>query len=292
MEQTTVSRGAPLAGKVALITGGTRGIGAAIVRRLAHDGADVVFSYSTSSNRAERLVQEIEGSGRRALAVKADQAIASEVAMLVGRAHRAFGRLDILVNSAGVFVTGAVGDPAADLRAFDRQLEVNVKGVVAAVRAAVPLMADGVRASGMIAATNLERRSRISARSTRRMTARLVDACDHVHAELKQQFRRFFVRQRRWRRCRGSGLVIGLHLLQHRYAVRRDVGVDHLVVTGTQDHEVLRRVPLGVGLRRVVSRPARCLGADMTDLARRRSRRDESLRSAREGAAISRKAQT
>ena len=135
----------PLAGKVALVTGGSRGIGAAIVRRLARDGADVVFSYAASRERAESIVGELEALGRRAVAIRADQANASDVASLVQRAHSAFGTLDILVNSAGVFVTGLVGDPQADLAAFDRQIDVNVKGVVAAVRAAVPLMADGGR---------------------------------------------------------------------------------------------------------------------------------------------------
>jgi 3-oxoacyl-[acyl-carrier protein] reductase len=135
----------PLAGKVALVTGGSRGIGAAIVRRLASDGADVVFSYAASVARAEELVREIESSGRRALAVKADQAVPAEVAALVRMAHDAFERLDILVNSAGVFVTGMVDDAQADIAAFDRQIDINVKGVTAAVRAAVPLMTDGGR---------------------------------------------------------------------------------------------------------------------------------------------------
>ncbi|MGZ2385337.1 SDR family oxidoreductase [Rhizobium brockwellii] len=135
----------PLAGKVALVTGGSRGIGSAIVRRLARDGADVVFSYAASAHRADELVKEIEGTGRRGLAVKADQAIPAEVAALVSAAHDAFGRLDILVNSAGVFVTGMVDDTQADVAAFDCQIDVNVKGVAAAVRAAVPLMTDGGR---------------------------------------------------------------------------------------------------------------------------------------------------
>ena len=135
----------PLAGKVALVTGGSRGIGAAIVRRLARDGADVVFSYAASANRADELVKEIESSGRRALAVKADQAIQAEVAALVRTTHETFARLDILVNSAGVFITGMVDDTQADVAAFDRQIDVNVKGVAAAVRAAVPLMTDGGR---------------------------------------------------------------------------------------------------------------------------------------------------
>ncbi|WP_337268083.1 SDR family oxidoreductase [Oryzifoliimicrobium ureilyticus] len=135
----------PLAGKVALVTGGSRGIGAAIVRRLAREGADIVFSYSSSNRQAEILVREIEAVGARAVAIKADQALAAEVADLVTKAHAEFGRLDILVNSAGVFVTGMVGDSGADLAAFDRQIDINVKGVVAAVRAAVTLMSDGGR---------------------------------------------------------------------------------------------------------------------------------------------------
>ncbi|XKM43637.1 SDR family oxidoreductase (plasmid) [Rhizobium ruizarguesonis] len=135
----------PLAGKVALVTGGSRGIGAAIVRRLARDGVDVVFSYAASANRADELVREIENTGRRALAVKADQAVTADVAALVRTVHDAFGRLDILVNSAGVFVTGMVDDAQADIAAFDRQIDINVKGVVAAVRAAAPLMTDGGR---------------------------------------------------------------------------------------------------------------------------------------------------
>lgn len=137
--------GKPLAGKVALVTGGSRGIGAAIVRRLAQDGADVAFSYAASSSRAEALVTEIEAGGSRAFAVKADQADQNEVANFIRKAHENLGRLDILVNSAGVFVSGMVGDEQADLAAFDRQIDINVKGVVAAVRAAVPIMSDGGR---------------------------------------------------------------------------------------------------------------------------------------------------
>lgn len=135
----------PLIGKVALVTGGTRGIGAAIVRHLARDGADVVFSYAASADQAGALVQEIEALGRRALAIRADQGVPDEVTALVRDAHAALGRLDILINSAGVFVTGMVDDVEADLTAFDRQMAVNVKGVASAVRAAVPLLSDGGR---------------------------------------------------------------------------------------------------------------------------------------------------
>jgi 3-oxoacyl-[acyl-carrier protein] reductase len=135
----------PLAGKVALVTGGSRGIGAAIVRRLARDGADVAFSYAASRGRADGIAGELAALGRRALAIQADQADIAAVAGLVRQVHAAFGRLDILVNSAGVFVTGLVDDPTADRAAFDRQLAINVTGVAAAVRAAAPLMTAGGR---------------------------------------------------------------------------------------------------------------------------------------------------
>ena len=136
----------PLAGKVALVTGASRGIGAAIARRLASDGADVAISYAGSADRAEQVVKEIESAGVRGVAVRADQADAAQVAQLVREVHRRFGRLDILVNSAGVFVPGEVGDESADVGAVvDRQLAVNVRGLVAAVRAAAPLLPDGGR---------------------------------------------------------------------------------------------------------------------------------------------------
>jgi len=134
-----------LAGKVALVTGGSRGIGAAIVKRLAAEGAHVAFNYATSPERASAVVTEIEQLGVQGLALAADQADAAAVGELVRKVHAHFGRLDILVNSAGVFVTGAVDDTQADIAAFDRQLAINVGGVVAAVRAAAPLLADGGR---------------------------------------------------------------------------------------------------------------------------------------------------
>lgn len=134
-----------LKGKVALVTGASRGIGAAIAQRLAAEGADVAFSYARSPERAQAVVRAIEASGVRALALVADQADAAAVTGMVQAVHAHFGRLDILVNSAGVFVTGVIGDPQADIAALERQQAVNVGGVVAAVRAAVPLLSDGGR---------------------------------------------------------------------------------------------------------------------------------------------------
>lgn len=135
----------PLTGKVAVVTGGSRGIGAAIVLRLARDGADVAFSYANSATRAQEVVEQVEALGRRAIAVQADQAQAAQVQAFIARAHETFGRIDVLVNSAGVFVTGPIGDPNTDYAALDHQLEVNIKGVVTAVRAAAPLLTDGGR---------------------------------------------------------------------------------------------------------------------------------------------------
>jgi 3-oxoacyl-[acyl-carrier protein] reductase len=134
-----------LAKKVALVTGGSRGIGAAIAKRLADEGADVAISYVASAEKAKALVQELEGKGVRAAAFVADQADSAQVEGLVRKVVEQFGRLDILINSAGVFVTGVIGDPACDLAALERQQAVNVGGVVAAVRAAAPLLAAGGR---------------------------------------------------------------------------------------------------------------------------------------------------
>jgi 3-oxoacyl-[acyl-carrier protein] reductase len=134
-----------LNGKVALVTGGSRGIGAAIAKALADDGADVVISYAASAGKAEAVVKELKQKGVRAVAFKADQADAKEVEALVKTVVEHFGRLDILVNNAGIFVTGQVHDRANNLAELDRLFAVNVGGVAAAVRAAAPLMGDGGR---------------------------------------------------------------------------------------------------------------------------------------------------
>src|SRR6266850_410118 len=113
-------------GKVALVTGGSRGIGAASAEHLARDGADVAISYSASPDQAEAVVKKLEGHGVRAAAFKADQADPVAVAGLVEAVVKKFGRLDILVNNAGVFTMGALGDPNADLAALDREQAINV----------------------------------------------------------------------------------------------------------------------------------------------------------------------
>ena len=134
-----------LSGKVALVTGGSRGIGAAIARALAEDGADVAISYSASADKAKAVVNDLLAKGVRAHAFKADQADAKQVEDLVRKVAKEFGRLDILVNNAGVFAGGAVNDDAADRAALERLFAVNVGGVSAAVRAAVNYMREGGR---------------------------------------------------------------------------------------------------------------------------------------------------
>ena len=134
-----------LEGKVALVTGGSRGIGAAIARALAKDGADVAISYAASKDRAEAVVEELKGFGVRAKAFQADQANTDEVSGLVAAVVSHFGRVDILVNNAGVCVMGQVHDRANSVGELDRMFDVNVHGVATAVRAVAPLMADGGR---------------------------------------------------------------------------------------------------------------------------------------------------
>jgi 3-oxoacyl-[acyl-carrier protein] reductase len=133
-----------LSGKVALVTGGSRGIGAASARALADEGADVAISYVASADKAEAVVKELKAKGVQAKAFKADQASSAEVDQLVRDVAKEFGRLDILVNNAGVVAAGPV-DGANDLEAFDRQKAINFDGVVTAIRSASRLMGEGGR---------------------------------------------------------------------------------------------------------------------------------------------------
>jgi NAD(P)-dependent dehydrogenase (short-subunit alcohol dehydrogenase family) len=134
-----------LAGKVALVTGGSRGIGAATARALADQGADVVISYAASPDKAEAVAAELKGKGVRVAAIRADQSNPAQVEQLVKSVVDRFGRLDILVNNAGVFEQSDVGDYATNAAKVDRQFAVNVSGVVAAVRAAAKVLPEGGR---------------------------------------------------------------------------------------------------------------------------------------------------
>ena len=136
-----------LKGKVALVTGGSRGIGAAIAEALADNGADVAISYAASAAKADEVVTTLQKKGVRAAAFKADQGKTDEVRDLVAKVNKDFGRIDILVNNAGVFILGQVQDQdrSNNLDDFERMFAVNVGGVVSAVRAAVPHMSEGGR---------------------------------------------------------------------------------------------------------------------------------------------------
>ncbi|AUS78694.1 KR domain-containing protein [Actinoalloteichus sp. AHMU CJ021] len=133
-----------LAGRVALVTGGSRGIGAAVAAALAAEGADVAISYGTSEALADEIVRELRNRGVRAAAYRADQADPDQVGELVRAVARDFGRLDVLVNNAGVSVRGPLDDTGS-AAAFDRQFGINVGGVVAAIRAAAPILGEGGR---------------------------------------------------------------------------------------------------------------------------------------------------
>ncbi|OWT80196.1 MULTISPECIES: SDR family oxidoreductase [unclassified Achromobacter] len=133
----------PLAGKTAFVTGGARGIGAAIVKRLARDGAAVAFTYRGSADQAKALVEEIKAAGGRALALQADAADSAAVVRAIAQTTDAFGALDILVNNAGVLVLGSI--ETLTLEEFDRTLDLNVRAVFIASQAALARMNDGGR---------------------------------------------------------------------------------------------------------------------------------------------------
>lgn len=134
-----------LKNKVALVTGGSRGIGAAIAKQLAADGAAVALTYVNGKQQADEVVASIERAGGKALAIRADSGDPHAARAAVETAAKTFGRLDILVNNAGVFVTGPVDGPDSAVAGFDRQFAVNVGGVAATVRAAATFMGSGGR---------------------------------------------------------------------------------------------------------------------------------------------------
>jgi len=132
-----------LADKVALVTGGSRGIGAAVAKRLAADGANVAITYAKDAKAASAVVKAIERAGRKAIAIQADAADADAVAAAVEKTVATFGRLDVLVNNAGT----AVPKPFVEttLEEMDRVLDINIRGVFVATQAALKHMSDGGR---------------------------------------------------------------------------------------------------------------------------------------------------
>ncbi|MFE2938741.1 3-oxoacyl-ACP reductase family protein [Streptomyces sp. NPDC059255] len=134
---------AVLDGRVALVTGGSRGIGAAVALRLAEDGADVALTYQHGEVRAAEVVDRIKALGRRGLAVRADSADPAEVRAAVDRAAEELGRLDIVVNNAGIGVLGPVEELAAE--DVDRVLHINVRAPFLVSQAALRHLGEGGR---------------------------------------------------------------------------------------------------------------------------------------------------
>jgi len=132
-----------MSGKVALVTGGSRGIGAEIVRRLAAEGADVAFTYHIGKAEAEHVAAQVSGLGRQAVTIQADLAEPTAAAAVVDAAVGEFGRLDILVNNAGITHWGSVAQTS--LEDFDRLVAVNARAPFLMMRAAADRLADGGR---------------------------------------------------------------------------------------------------------------------------------------------------
>ena len=132
-----------LSGKVALITGGSRGIGAATAKRLAAEGASIAITYSKSKDSAEKVVAEITKAGGKAKAYLADALKPETMAALVDAVIKDFGRIDILVNNAGQFITGNIGETTE--AEFRNLMNVNVESLYTLTNAAVKKMSKGAR---------------------------------------------------------------------------------------------------------------------------------------------------
>src|ERR1700719_4018927 len=124
-----------LEGKIALITGGSRGIGAAIAKRLAADGANVAITYTKGGDAAASVVKEIERAGQKAIAIQADAGDAGAVNAAVEKTVASFGRLDILVNNAGTDIPKTFEETT--LEEMDRVIDINVRGTFVATQAAL-----------------------------------------------------------------------------------------------------------------------------------------------------------
>lgn len=129
--------------QVAIVTGASRGIGAAIARRLSTDGFAVVVNYASSSSEADALVAELNGAGGRAVAVKADVSKAADVRRMFETAEQQLGKVDVLINNAGVIKPTPLADTSDEL--YDRTFDINVRGTFNTLREAAGRMNDGGR---------------------------------------------------------------------------------------------------------------------------------------------------
>jgi len=145
MTTTSVSTHAASAntGKVALVTGASRGIGAAIAERLAQDGFTVIVNYSRGAAEADALVEKIELAGGRAISAQGDVSDAAAVARIFASAEQAFGGIDVLVNNAGIMTLSTIAD--TDDASFDRLIDINLKGTFNTLREAAKRLRDGGR---------------------------------------------------------------------------------------------------------------------------------------------------
>jgi 3-oxoacyl-[acyl-carrier protein] reductase len=129
--------------KVALVTGGSRGIGAAIVQRLAADGASVAFTYAKDASAASAVVKAIKSNGGNAIAIQADATDVKAVEAAVEKTFATFGRLDVLVNNAGTAIPKPFEDTTQE--EMDRVIDINIRGVFATTKAALKHLSDGGR---------------------------------------------------------------------------------------------------------------------------------------------------
>jgi 3-oxoacyl-[acyl-carrier protein] reductase len=137
------NNGQKLAGKVAVVTGGSRGIGAAIAKRLATDGASVAITYTKGADAAASVIKEIERTGGKAIAIQADAADAEAVKAAIEKTVATFGRLDVLVNNAGTAIPKTFEETT--LEELDRVIDINVRGIFVATQAALKHMQSGSR---------------------------------------------------------------------------------------------------------------------------------------------------
>lgn len=133
----------PTQNKVALVTGASRGIGAAIAERLALDGFTVIVNYSRGEAQADAVVSKIEQAGGKAIAAQADVSDGAAVSRMFASAQQAFGGVDVLVNNAGIMTLSAVAD--TDDAAFDRLIDINLKGTFNTLREAAKHLNNGGR---------------------------------------------------------------------------------------------------------------------------------------------------